>query len=114
MTTVTALPFRRPLTRADLEDTPDDGHRYELIDGVLILSPGPELPHQDMVGNLHLVSVGEVRRPDGVLVGAEGPDRHHYHLPPALSRCRHGVHQQYPSHGGSREPDTSRCAVLAA
>ena len=55
MTTVTALPFRRPLTRADLEDTPDDGHRYELIDGVLIVSPGPELPHQDMVGNLYLV-----------------------------------------------------------
>lgn len=58
MTTMTALlPFGRPLTRADLEamDLPDDGHRYELIDGVLIVSPGPQLPHQDMVGNLHLL-----------------------------------------------------------
>ncbi len=55
MTTVTTLPYSRPLTRADLEDTPDDGHRYELVDGVLIVSPGPELPHQDMVGNLHLL-----------------------------------------------------------
>lgn len=55
MTTVTTLPFRRPLTRADLEDLPDDGHRYELIDGTLIVSPGPQLPHQDMVGNLHLL-----------------------------------------------------------
>lgn len=55
MTTVTVLPFSRPLTRADLEDVPDDGHRYELIDGVLIVSPGPELPHQDVVGELYLL-----------------------------------------------------------
>jgi len=58
MTSVTALPFSRPLTRAGLEDTPDDGHRYELIDGVLIVSPGPQLPHQDMVGNLYLLLRG--------------------------------------------------------
>ncbi len=55
MTAVTVLPFSRPLTRADLADLPDDGHRYELIDGTLIVSPGPQLPHQDMVGNLHLL-----------------------------------------------------------
>ncbi len=55
MTTVTALPFSRPLTRADLDDLPDDGHRYELIDGTLIVSPGPALPHQDVVGNLYLL-----------------------------------------------------------
>ena len=55
MTAVTTLPFGRPLTRADLEDLPDDGHRYELIDGVLLVSPGPQLPHQDMVGNLYLL-----------------------------------------------------------
>jgi len=55
MIAVTTLLFSRPLTRADLEDTPDDGHRYELIDGVLIVSPGPDLPHQDVVGNLHLL-----------------------------------------------------------
>jgi len=55
VTTTTGLPFSRPLNRADLEDLPDDGHRYELIDGTLIVSPGPELPHQDMVGNLHVL-----------------------------------------------------------
>jgi Uma2 family endonuclease len=55
MTTVTALPFSRPLTRADLKDTPDDGHRYELIDGVLVVSPAPRLPHQVVLGELYLL-----------------------------------------------------------
>lgn len=56
MTAMTTLPFSRPLTRADLEDLPtDDGHRYELIDGILIVSPGPRHGHQTVVGNLHLL-----------------------------------------------------------
>ncbi len=29
----------RPFTVRDLEAMPDDGHRYELIDGVLIVTP---------------------------------------------------------------------------
>ncbi len=55
MTSMTTLPFGRPLTRADLEDLPDDGHRYELIDGSLIVSPSPRHGHQTVVGNLHLL-----------------------------------------------------------
>jgi hypothetical protein len=56
MTSMTTLPFGRPLTRADLDDLPeDDGHRYELIDGVLIVSPSPRHAHQVVVGNLHLL-----------------------------------------------------------
>jgi Uma2 family endonuclease len=42
----------RPLTVADLEGMPDDGHRYELIDGVLIVSPAPRLLHQRAVVEL--------------------------------------------------------------
>lgn len=40
------LPFGRPLTYADLEATPDDGHRYELLDGVLVVTPSPVMRHQ--------------------------------------------------------------------
>ncbi|HEY3003319.1 MAG TPA: Uma2 family endonuclease [Kribbellaceae bacterium] len=53
MGAVKALP-RRPLTRADLETMPDDGHRYELIDGLLIVSPAPSWLHQRMSGHLYL------------------------------------------------------------
>ena len=49
------LPFGRPLTREDLEQMPDDGHRYELIDGTLIVSPAPKRGHQRAVGGLHVL-----------------------------------------------------------
>ena len=66
MTTVTALPFSRPLTRADLEDLPDDGHRYELIDGTLLVGPAPSVRHQQVVGALHLLLSAAC--PDGLVV----------------------------------------------
>lgn len=55
MTTATGLPQGRPLTAADLETMPDDGHRYELIDGALIVTPSPAVPHQRVVGNLYVL-----------------------------------------------------------
>jgi len=48
MGTVTTLPRGRALTRDDLDAMPDDGHRYELIDGTLIVTPGPSRRHQRM------------------------------------------------------------------
>lgn len=47
--------FGQPFTRADLAAMPDDGHRYELIDGALIVTPAPSYRHQDVVGHLHLL-----------------------------------------------------------
>jgi len=52
MVSVTTLPFSRPLTRADLEMMPDDGHRYELIDGALIVTPAPATRHQQRATDL--------------------------------------------------------------
>lgn len=42
----------RPFTVDDLETMPDDGHRYELIDGVLIVTPAPGWYHQETSGEL--------------------------------------------------------------
>lgn len=42
----------RPFTVDDLEAMPDDGNRYELIDGTLIVSPAPGLRHQKIVVRL--------------------------------------------------------------
>jgi Uma2 family endonuclease len=36
----------QPFTVRDLEDMPDDGRRYELIAGRLVVSPAPGFPHQ--------------------------------------------------------------------
>ena len=52
MSTVTALPQSRPLTRDDLDALPDDGHRYELLDGSLVVTPAPSWQHQRVVTRL--------------------------------------------------------------
>ena len=53
MGTVTTLPRGRPLTRSDLDAMPDDGHRYELVDGTLIVTPAPSFAHQFAAGRLY-------------------------------------------------------------
>lgn len=38
-----------------LHALPDDGKRYELVDGELLVSPGPSVPHQSVAGELYLL-----------------------------------------------------------
>lgn len=52
MVAMTTLPRGRALTVDDIEAMPDDGQRYELIDGVLVVSPAPATRHQRAVLNL--------------------------------------------------------------
>ena len=55
-----------PMTVADLERTPDDGRRYELVDGVLIVSPAPLIPHQVVL--LELSVLLDASLPDDLAV----------------------------------------------
>ena len=45
--------FGDPFTVAELDRMPSDGHRYELVDGVLIVSPRPTTVHQAVAGRLY-------------------------------------------------------------
>lgn len=49
MGSVTALPRGQAFTRADLDAAPDDGRRREIVDGSLLVTPGPSRRHQRMV-----------------------------------------------------------------
>lgn len=47
-------PVSRPFTVTDLEAMPDDGRRYELIDGELLVSPAPGWAHQEAAQTLYV------------------------------------------------------------
>ncbi|MGH3802567.1 MAG: Uma2 family endonuclease [Pseudonocardiaceae bacterium] len=55
MTEPIGLAEGRPFTVHDLEAMPDDGRRYELIDGMLLVTPAPGWSHQEMSAALYLV-----------------------------------------------------------
>jgi Uma2 family endonuclease len=59
-------PDDRPLTVDDLDLLPDDGNRYELDDGVLVMSPAPANIHQLVTSELQ--SSLRAACPTGLLV----------------------------------------------
>lgn len=42
-------------TLEKLHALPDDGNRYELVDGELLVSPAPRPPHQRVISRFHLL-----------------------------------------------------------
>ena len=42
-----------PWTRADLDRLPEDGNKYEVINGVLFVTPPPAVPHQNLISLLN-------------------------------------------------------------
>ena len=58
-----------PFTVEDLDRMPDDGHRYELIDGMLIVSPAPNIGHQRVI--IVLGSLLEQACPEDMVVLAD-------------------------------------------
>lgn len=55
MNRVTVMPRNGDWTVDDLDRLPDDGLQYELADGVLLVTPGPVLRHQSVVGELYML-----------------------------------------------------------
>jgi Uma2 family endonuclease len=49
MGVMTAIDTAGRFTRADLDAMPDDGRRYELLDGSIIVTPAPTPGHQNVV-----------------------------------------------------------------
>jgi Uma2 family endonuclease len=67
MTTAEPWPAAGQLfTVDDLERMPDDGRRYELVDGVLVVSPAPRIPHQVVLAELIVLLHGAC--PPGLFV----------------------------------------------
>ncbi|WP_256837822.1 Uma2 family endonuclease [Ornithinimicrobium faecis] len=61
------MPMSRPLTLEDFEairDAADDGHRYELIDGSLIVTPSPTWLHQVVSSRLLVLLAQTIPEPD--------------------------------------------------
>jgi len=51
---LTAIPPGKiKLTREDLAAMPQDGKRYEIMEGELYVTPSPTIRHQDIVGKLY-------------------------------------------------------------
>lgn len=57
----------RPFDLEDLLGTPDDGNRYEVLDGALVVTPPPGPDHQAVVAEL-LVILHRAARPLGLRV----------------------------------------------
>jgi len=56
----------------DLETFPNDGNRYELLDGMLLVTPAPAASHQIVISRLQLCLAVAVQRPGHAYVVGPG------------------------------------------
>ena len=102
----THFPVGRDLTWEDLQTIPDEDYwRYELVDGSLLVSPGPELIHQRVVFKLGMLlnascpphlevlvapfdftpQTGFVLQPDVMVLDPDRAERQRTHVAPLLA-----------------------------
>lgn len=62
----------RRFTVDEIDAFPDDGNRYELLDGVLFVTPAPGMPHQMMAATLLYLLKGFHDQEPGVFVTGPG------------------------------------------
>ena len=55
------LPKELQFTYADYKDFPEDGKRYEILEGRLLMIPSPFTPHQRVSGNLYVCLSNHVK-----------------------------------------------------
>jgi Uma2 family endonuclease len=67
---MTASAPRSAWTFDDLDGLPEDGSRYEIIEGRLLVSPAPALPHFRALSQLHRLLVTQA--PEHYVVGQNG------------------------------------------
>jgi Uma2 family endonuclease len=86
MMTMSLAGVGRPFSVADLEAMPDDGRRYELIDGELLVTPAPGWAHQEASITLTELLRAACPRDLRVLIApfAVRPDMHNEFLPDVL------------------------------
>lgn len=59
------------LTLADYTQLPDDGKRYEILEGILEVTPSPDYVHQSISGRLYLVLGNYLEKsPSGQVISA--------------------------------------------
>jgi Uma2 family endonuclease len=68
-----AMPLPLPTyTTDDLRAFPHDGCRYELLDGMLLVTPAPGSPHQLVISRLHVALANYIGDPGPAWVASPG------------------------------------------